>query len=64
MIIIAARPGVGKSTLALDFARLGLDQARHASVIFSLEMSRNEIVMRLLSAEARVTLHGHAGRAR
>ncbi|MFC4564402.1 replicative DNA helicase [Nocardiopsis mangrovi] len=57
MIIIAARPAVGKSTLALDFARAASIKHQLTSVFFSLEMGRNEIVMRLLSAEARVPLH-------
>src|SRR5258707_3189573 len=45
------------STLALDLARAASVKAGLTSVIFSLEMSRNEITMRLLSAEARVPLH-------
>jgi replicative DNA helicase len=45
------------STLALDLARSASIRHHMASVIFSLEMSRNEITMRLLSAEARVALH-------
>lgn len=45
------------STLALDFARAASIKNDMASVFFSLEMGRNEIVMRLLSAEARVPLH-------
>jgi replicative DNA helicase len=45
------------STLALDLARASSVKAGLTSVIFSLEMSRNEITMRLLSAEARVPLH-------
>ncbi len=45
------------STLALDFARAASIKNEMASVFFSLEMGRNEIVMRLLSAEARVPLH-------
>ncbi|MFD1657667.1 replicative DNA helicase [Streptomyces caeni] len=57
MIIIAARPAMGKSTLALDFARAASIKHNLPSVIFSLEMGRNEIAMRLLSAEARVALH-------
>ena len=56
MIIIAARPAVGKSTLALDFARAAAIKSKLATVFFSLEMSRTEIVMRLLSAEAGVQL--------
>jgi replicative DNA helicase len=56
MIIVAARPGVGKSTLGLDFLRSCSIKNRLASVIFSLEMSKSEIVMRLLSAEAKIKL--------
>jgi replicative DNA helicase len=57
LIIVAARPGLGKSTLGLDFARAAAIRNHLTSVIFSLEMTRNEITMRLLSAEARVALH-------
>src|ERR1700759_513416 len=56
MIIVAARPGVGKSTLGLDFMRSCSIKHRLASVIFSLEMSKSEIVMRLLSAGAKIKL--------
>ena len=56
MIVIAARPAMGKSALALDIARAASVQAGLTAVLFSLEMSRNEITMRLLSAEARVPL--------
>jgi replicative DNA helicase len=45
------------STLALDLARAASIKHGLTSAIFSLEMSRNEITMRLLSAEARVPLH-------
>jgi replicative DNA helicase len=45
------------STAAMDFARATSVRANFASAIFSLEMSKVEIVMRLLSAEARVPLH-------
>jgi replicative DNA helicase len=57
LIIVAGRPGLGKSTAAMDFARAASVQHNHASAIFSLEMSKIEIVTRLLSAEARVPLH-------
>ncbi|MGN9837418.1 replicative DNA helicase [Nonomuraea sp. H19] len=57
MIVVAARPAIGKSTLGLDFARSAAIKHGMTTVIFSLEMSRNEITMRLLSAEARVGLH-------
>jgi replicative DNA helicase len=45
------------STLALDLARAAAIRNGLATVIFSLEMSRNEITMKLLSAESRVPLH-------
>ena len=57
MIILAARPAMGKSTLGLDFARSASIKHGLTSCIFSLEMSRTEITMRLLSAEAKVPLH-------
>jgi replicative DNA helicase len=45
------------STLGLDFARSASIKHGLTSCVFSLEMSRNEITMRLLSAEAKVPLH-------
>lgn len=56
MVVIAARPAIGKSTLGLDICRAAAIGAGKASVIFSLEMSREEITKRLLSAEAGVKL--------
>ncbi len=56
MIIIAARPAIGKSTLGIDMIRAASIKHNMASVVFSLEMSRNEITMRLLAAEARIAL--------
>ena len=63
MVIIAARPGCGKSTMALDLARSASIRHGLTSVIFSLEMSQIEITMRLLSAEASIPLsHIRGGR--
>ncbi|OLL89569.1 Replicative DNA helicase [Pseudonocardia sp. Ae406_Ps2] len=56
MVVVAARPGLGKSTLGLDFARSCSIGHGMTSAFFSLEMSKSEIVMRLLSAEARIRL--------
>lgn len=56
LIIVAARPALGKSTLALDFARAASIQHNLPSIVFSLEMGRSEIAMRLLSAESSVPL--------
>jgi replicative DNA helicase len=61
MVIVAARPGVGKSTLALDVARSASIKHGLTSVIFSLEMSQIEITMRLLSAEASIPLSNIRG---
>ncbi|RYP83812.1 replicative DNA helicase [Nocardioides guangzhouensis] len=57
MIIVAARPAMGKSTLALDFCRAASIHNQMTSCFFSLEMNRSEITMRLLSAEAKVPLN-------
>ena len=57
MIIVAARPAMGKSTLALDFCRAASIHNNLTSAFFSLEMTRSEITMRLLSAEAKVPLN-------
>ena len=56
MIVIAARPGVGKSTLALDIARSAAIHHHMATVFFSLEMSRTELAMRVLSAEGKISM--------
>ncbi|MCR2762773.1 replicative DNA helicase [Microbacterium sp. zg.B48] len=56
MIIIAARPAMGKSTLALDFARSAAIKHGFPTIVFSLEMGRSEIAMRLMSAEGSVPL--------
>ncbi len=56
MIVVAARPAMGKSTFALDWARSAAIKHNLTTVFFSLEMGRNEIAMRLLSAEATIGL--------
>ena len=57
MIIVAARPGVGKSTFALDICRSAALHHDLCAAFFSLEMSRTEIVMKVLSAEASIPLN-------
>lgn len=54
LIILAARPSMGKTTLALDIARQASIQHNIPVGIFSLEMSTQQLVDRMLSAEARV----------
>lgn len=52
LIILAARPGVGKSALSLNIAQFIATQARRPVGIFSLEMSKEELVDRLMVAQA------------
>jgi replicative DNA helicase len=54
VIIIAARPAVGKSTLAVDFGRAAAYLAGKTVLMFSLEMGSKELITRILSAEAGV----------
>lgn len=56
LIIVAARPAMGKSTLALDIARNAALVKGNSTIFFSLEMGRAEIAMRLLSAESATSL--------
>jgi len=56
LIIVAARPAVGKSTFALDVARNAAVKQNKATIFFSLEMGRAEIAMRMLSAESSIYL--------
>ena len=56
MIIVAARPGVGKSTLAVDFLRHASITNNIPTLMFSLEMGADEINQRILSAESNVHL--------
>lgn len=53
LVVIAARPGMGKTTLALNIAQHVAIQETPVA-IFSLEMSRDEVVTRLLSAQGRI----------
>lgn len=55
--IVAARPSVGKSMFGLDIARHAAIRKQIPSAYFSLEMSKSDLVKRLLSAESRVPLH-------
>jgi len=56
LIILAARPSVGKTSLALDFARHVAVKSREVVGLFSLEMSKEQLVDRMLCAQAGVSL--------
>ena len=53
-VLIAARPGMGKTSIALNIARHVGKNTDKTVAVFSLEMSREQLVTRLLSAEALV----------
>ncbi|MEU2395743.1 replicative DNA helicase [Streptomyces sp. NPDC007369] len=57
LIVLAARPAMGKSTLAADFLRSASLKNKLPSLLFTLEARRTEVAMRILSAESRVALH-------
>jgi len=56
LVIIGARPSVGKSTLALDIAREAAFRQLAATAVFTLEMSRDETMDKLVSAECAIPL--------
>ncbi|OGE74158.1 MAG: replicative DNA helicase [Candidatus Doudnabacteria bacterium RIFCSPHIGHO2_02_FULL_42_25] len=56
LVILAARPSMGKTSLALDIVRQVAMNENKAVAIFSLEMSKDQLVDRLLAAEADVDL--------
>jgi replicative DNA helicase len=55
--IIAARPSMGKTALALNIAQFGGAKTGDAVLIFSLEMSSEQLVQRMLGSEAQVNVH-------
>lgn len=54
LIILAARPGVGKTSFAINVATNVATKAKKSVAIFSLEMSREQLVQRILSTEANI----------
>lgn len=56
LILLAARPSLGKTSLALDIARSAALKENVPVGIFSLEMSKEQLVDRLIAAEAGVSL--------
>jgi replicative DNA helicase len=57
MIVIGARPAMGKSTIAQDFARGAAIRNKIPTLIESLEMGSGDLSDRILCAEARIPLH-------
>ena len=57
LIVIAARPSLGKTALALNIAAHAAIQHRKMVGMFSLEMSKESLVVRLLCSEARIDSH-------
>ncbi len=66
LIILAARPSMGKTALALNFAENVALRTREPVAVFSLEMSKESLLLRLLASHARIDAHkfrtGHLGR--
>ncbi len=57
LVIIAGRPSMGKTSLAMNMATNVAIRGRQAVGIFSLEMSTEQLLMRILCSEARVSSH-------
>jgi replicative DNA helicase len=57
LIIVAARPGLGKTSFCLNIAEHVAIRKHKAVGIFSLEMSKEQLVKRLLCSEARIDAH-------
>jgi len=57
LIILAGRPSMGKTALALSMARNSAVDFKHSVGIFSLEMSNQQLAERLITSEARVDSH-------
>jgi replicative DNA helicase len=55
LIIIAARPSMGKTSFALDIARFAAMKRKIPTAIFSLEMSKEQLGIRLLCSDARIS---------
>ena len=56
LIILAARPSVGKTALALDIARQAAIKSKKGVGVFSLEMSKEQLVDRMLCSQANINL--------
>src|SRR6202011_4723008 len=57
LIIVAARPSMGKTSLAMGIAQHAAIRENKAVAIFSLEMSKERLCLRMICSEARVDAH-------
>ncbi|MGH7838327.1 MAG: replicative DNA helicase, partial [Candidatus Binataceae bacterium] len=66
LVILAARPSMGKTAMALNFAENVALQQHKPVAVFSLEMSKESLLLRLIASQSRVDSHkfrtGHLGR--
>jgi len=56
-VIVAARPGMGKTSFALNMAVAAARESKEPIAFFSLEMSNSEVIQRLICAEAQLSMH-------
>jgi len=56
LVVVAARPSIGKSTLALDLARHAAIRENVPTAFFTLEMDAEDVTMRLMSAETHIPI--------
>jgi len=61
LVIVAARPSMGKTSLVLNMALHAAIEASKCVGVFSLEMSKEQLFMRMLTSEARVDAHRFRG---
>jgi replicative DNA helicase len=57
LVIVAARPGLGKTSFCLNIAEHAAIKHKKSVAIFSLEMSKEQLVKRLLCSESRIDAH-------
>jgi len=57
LVIVAGRPSMGKTAFCLSIAMHAAVVAKHATAIFSLEMSKAQLAQRMLCGEARISMH-------
>ena len=61
LVIVAARPAMGKTSLALNIAQYVGTKTEKTVGVFSLEMSKEQLFLRMLTSEARIDAHRFRG---